>query len=132
MNSKRIGTGKAGDNQKPVADSFLQFEKLLKDIAAIEHYSLRLFITGNTARSTRAVANIRNVCEEYLPGRYKLEVVDIYQQPGKAAEEQIIAAPTLVKTLPKPLKRIIGDLADRKKVLAGLNLHKSKTNKETN
>lgn len=100
----------------------MKFEKLLKGIHGLEHYSLRLYVTGTTERSSRAVANIRNLCEEHLQGRYDLEVVDIYQQPGKAMDEQIIAAPTLVKSLPKPLKRLIGDLADRNKVIAGLNL----------
>jgi circadian clock protein KaiB len=110
-------------------DSALQFEELLKDISVIERYSLRLFVTGTTTRSAQAVANIRALCEEYLPGRYELEVIDIYQQPGKAVNEQIIAAPTLVKTFPKPLKRLIGDLSDRDKVIVGLDLRKSKTGK---
>jgi circadian clock protein KaiB len=83
---------------------------------------LRLFITGTTSRSVRAIANLRRICEERLQGEYHLEVVDIYQHPQMAQEHQIIAAPTLVKMLPLPLRKIIGDLADEERVLAGLDL----------
>jgi circadian clock protein KaiB len=86
------------------------------------HYVLRLFITGTTSRSSRAIANLRRVCEERLHGEYDLEVVDIYQHPSAAQEHQILAAPTLVKLLPLPLRRIIGDLADEERVLVGLGL----------
>lgn len=85
-------------------------------------YVLRLFVTGTTSRSARAIANLRRVCEERLRGEYDLEVVDIYQHPEAAREYQIVAAPTLVKMLPLPLRRIIGDLADVERVLAGLDL----------
>jgi circadian clock protein KaiB len=85
-------------------------------------YVLRLFITGTTSRSSRAIANLRRVCEERLQGKYDLEVVDIYQHPAAAREYQILAAPTLVKMLPLPLRRIIGDLANEERVLAGLDL----------
>jgi circadian clock protein KaiB len=85
-------------------------------------YVLRLFITGTTPRSARAIANLRRVCEEHLKGEYDLEVVDIYQHPESAKEHQIIAAPTLVRMLPLPLRKIIGDLADEERVLAGLDL----------
>jgi circadian clock protein KaiB len=86
------------------------------------HYVLRLFITGTTSRSSRAIANLRRVCEERLHGEYDLEVVDIYQHPAAAQDHQILAAPTLVKMLPLPLRRIIGDLANEERVLAGLGL----------
>jgi circadian clock protein KaiB len=85
-------------------------------------YVLRLFITGTTPRSARAIANLRRVCEVHLKGQYDLEVVDIYQRPEAAKEYQIIAAPTLVRMLPLPLRKIIGDLADEDRVLAGLDL----------
>ena len=85
-------------------------------------YVLRLFVTGTTARSARAIANLRRVCEQHLRGTYDLEVVDIYQHPTSAQEYQIVAAPTLVKMLPLPLRRIIGDLANEERVLAGLDL----------
>jgi circadian clock protein KaiB len=111
--------------KKPV-DSSAKFEKLLKKASDGEHYTLRLYITGTTARSTEAISNVRKLCEEYLPGRYDLEVVDIYQQPGQAGDAQIIAAPTLVKEFPKPLKRLVGNLSNREKVIVGLNLRGEK------
>lgn len=87
-----------------------------------ERYVLRLYVTGSTARSTRAIENLRRVCDERLEGRYALEVVDIYQNPQAARDQQVIAAPTLVKLLPVPVRRIIGDLSDRERVLHGLDL----------
>jgi circadian clock protein KaiB len=87
-----------------------------------DHYKLRLFVTGSTPRSVRAIANMRRICEENLSGRYDLEVVDVYENPDATRELQIVATPTLVKILPEPLRRIIGDLSDRERVLAGLNL----------
>ncbi len=87
-----------------------------------DHYKLRLFVTGSTARSTRAIANMRRICEENLQGRYELEVIDVYQNPEATRELQIVATPTLVKMLPEPLRRVIGDLSNEERVLAGLNL----------
>ena len=87
-----------------------------------EHYTLRLYVTGTTPRSIRAIANLRKICEEYLQGRYDLEVIDLYQQPVLAAGEQIVAAPTLIKKLPIPMRRIIGDMSDTERVLVGLDL----------
>jgi len=83
---------------------------------------LKLYITGSTSRSMLAIENIRELCEARLGGRYSLEVIDIYQNPEAARDAQIIAVPTLVKTLPKPLRRVIGDLSDEAKVLAGLSI----------
>jgi circadian clock protein KaiB len=97
-------------------------EKPPPELAKGPPYVLRLFITGTTSRSSRAIANLRRVCEERLHGEYDLEVVDIYQHPGAAQQYQILAAPTLVKMLPLPLRRIIGDLANEERVLAGLGL----------
>jgi circadian clock protein KaiB len=85
-------------------------------------YILRLFVTGTTPRSVRAIANLRRVCDEHLKGSYDLEVVDLYQDPEAAKQYQIIAAPTLVRMLPLPLRKIIGDLANDERVLAGLDL----------
>jgi circadian clock protein KaiB len=85
-------------------------------------YKLRLFITGSTPHSTRAIENMRRICEEHLDGRYDLEVVDVYEDPEATREFQVIATPTLVKILPEPLRRIIGDLSNRERVLAGLDL----------
>jgi circadian clock protein KaiB len=108
--------------EKAAIDDVAQFQKLLQSASSIQHYQLRLYITGTTARSAQAIANIRALCEEFLPGRYDLEVVDIYQQPGQAVKEQIIAAPTLIKESPIPAKRLIGNLSDREKVIVELNL----------
>ena len=87
-----------------------------------EAYVLRLYVTGVTPRSTLAIANVRKICEEHLAGRYELEVIDLYQQPKLAKGEQIIAAPTLIKTLPLPLRRLIGDMSDKEKFLIGIDL----------
>ena len=87
-----------------------------------ERYILRLYVTGMTSRSSRAVGNLRAICDEYLEGRYELEVIDIYQQPVLTKGEQIVAAPTLIKKLPLPMRRIIGDMSNRERVLLGLDL----------
>jgi circadian clock protein KaiB len=85
-------------------------------------YVLRLYIAGTTPRSTQAILNIKRICEQYLLGRYELEVIDVYQQPVLAAGEQIIAAPTLIKQLPSPLRKFIGDMSDTERILIGLDL----------
>ena len=87
-----------------------------------QRYVLRLYVAGMTRRSAMAIANVRALCEEHLRGRYEIEVIDLYQQPALAKREQIVAAPTLVKKLPLPLRRIIGDMSDRERVLVGLGL----------
>lgn len=85
-------------------------------------YFLRLFITGTTRNSERAIVNTRKICEEHLQGRYDLEIVDISQHPALAEGEQIVAAPTLIKTLPLPLRRFIGDMSHTERILLGLDL----------
>lgn len=85
-------------------------------------YILRLYVTGMTEKSTQAIENIRQICEDHLKGHYDLEVIDIYQQPVLARGDQIIAAPTLIKKLPLPLRRFIGNLSDKEKILLGLEL----------
>ena len=89
-------------------------------------YILRLYITGTTNKSVLALANLKKICEEYLEGQYELEVIDLYQMPGLAKDDQIIAAPTLIKKLPLPFRRIIGDMSNVEKVLMGLELKKVK------
>lgn len=89
-------------------------------------YVLKLYITGSTPRSTKAIMNIKQICEEHLKGRYELDIVDIFQQPVLAKGEQIIAAPTLIKKLPLPLRRFIGDMSDTDKILLGLDLRAKK------
>ena len=87
-----------------------------------ERYVLRLFVTGMTPRSARAIRNLQAICQAYLDGRYDLDVVDIYQQPVLTRREQIVAAPTLIKKLPLPMRRLVGDMSDRERVLLGLDL----------
>jgi len=96
--------------------------KIETDEISRKSFVLRLIITGILPNSIRAVANAKAICEKYLTGRYELEIIDIYQQPSLALEEQIIAIPVLIKKLPLPEERVIGDLSDTKMVLDGLNL----------
>ena len=90
--------------------------------AAAPRYVLRLYVSGMTTRSTAALATVKTLCEEQLQGCYELEVVDIYQHPERAAEAQIVAVPTLVRHLPEPLRRIIGDLSNQERLLMGLEM----------
>ncbi len=87
-----------------------------------ERYVLRLYVAGSTLRSLKAIENIKKICTEHLHGRCDLQVIDIYQQPSLAKGEQIIAAPTLIKKVPLPLRKFIGDLADQERILVGLDL----------
>jgi len=85
-------------------------------------YELRLYLAGHSPRSVRAVENLRRTCEEYLPGRYRIELVDLLENPQLARGDEIIAVPTLVRKMPEPVRRIIGDLSDTEKLLVGLQL----------
>ncbi|HUW75926.1 MAG TPA: circadian clock KaiB family protein [Gallionella sp.] len=87
-------------------------------------YILKLYVAGQSPKSANAIVNIKKICEEYLQGRYELEVIDLYQQPQLAQGEQIIALPTLIKKLPIPLRRIIGDMSNTERVLVGLDIRK--------
>lgn len=95
------------------------------DTTAKPEYELRLYVISSTPQSMRAVANIRRICEDHLAGRYALEVIDLAEHPYLAEGEQIIAAPTLVKKLPVPLRRFIGDLSKTERVLLGLDLREA-------
>jgi len=95
-----------------------------------QKYVLKLYITGMTPRSTKAVMQIREICEQHLQGRFELELIDIFQHPVLARDEQIIAAPTLIKQLPHPIRRIIGDMTDTERVLIGLDLKPKQTRNE--
>jgi circadian clock protein KaiB len=106
---------------EPVQDERKSFERELAGRDA-DRYVLRLYVTGATPRSLRAIGNIKRVCEQHLKGRYRLEVVDVYQQPVLARGEQIVAAPTLIKYLPSPLRRFIGDMANTDRILLGLDV----------
>jgi circadian clock protein KaiB len=100
----------------------IRAKKAGKSAIAAEQYVLTLYITGLTPRSIQAISNIRTICEKHLKGRHDLQIVDIAQHPALAEGEQIIAAPTLVKTLPLPLRRFIGDLSQTDRLLNGLDL----------
>jgi circadian clock protein KaiB len=101
------------------------FEEALK-VSPIRRakYILRLYVTGSSGRSLKAVSNLKKICEEHFPNDYDLEVIDIYENPSAAREEQIIAAPTLVKQLPKPLRKFVGDLSNTQKILVGLDIYR--------
>ncbi|MBV8919044.1 circadian clock KaiB family protein [Bradyrhizobium sp.] len=85
-------------------------------------YNLRLYVAGQTPRSMAAIANLKKICEQHLPGRYEIEIVDLIKNPALARRHQIVAIPTLIRELPEPLKRIIGDLSNVEKVLVGLDI----------
>jgi circadian clock protein KaiB len=101
------------------------FEEALK-VSSIRRakYILRLYVTGSSGRSLKAVSNLKKICEEHFPNDYDLEIIDIYENPSAAREEQIIAAPTLVKQLPKPLRKFVGDLSNTQKILVGLDIYR--------
>ena len=103
-----------------------EFEKTLINGHEKEQYVLRLYVTGMTPRSAEAISSIKAICEKHLDGHYDLEVIDIYQQPSLAKDEQIIAAPTLVKKLPMPLRRLVGNLSQEDRVLLGLDLRRKR------
>jgi circadian clock protein KaiB len=112
--TKRVSAGRP-------SDSVRAYEAAAKK-AARRRYELRLYIAGTTPLSAAALSNVLSVCEEHLPGRYDLVVIDVYQQPANAKSDQIIAVPALLKTHPPPTRRLIGDLSNRSAVLLGLDL----------
>ncbi len=109
-------------NDQPEKSTTEKFEELLRHPDDQESYVLRLYVSGMTPKSLRAIQKIKEICKTHLKGRYDLEVIDIYQQPELGKEAQIIAAPTLIKKLPSPLRKFIGDLSDTEKILVGLDL----------
>ena len=104
--------------EKSTTEEFLEAIQKNKN----RKFILRLFITGITPRSVDAVKEVRKLCEEYLKGRYELEVIDLYTQPQAASTNQIVAAPTLIKLLPLPVRKIVGDMTEKEKLLAGLDI----------
>ena len=118
-----------GEAQRPLKtklrDATEIFEEALKTTALRRaKYILRLYVTGSTGRSLRAVDNLKRLCEEHLADEYDLEVIDIYNDPDAAREAQLVAAPTLVKKLPLPIRKFVGDLSDTQKILVGLDIYK--------
>jgi len=127
--AKPKNENKKPDGERPLTTKLRNatevFEEALKEGALKRaKYILRLYVTGSTGRSLRAVHNLKKLCEEYLSDDYDLEVIDIYKDPAAAREAQIIAAPTLVKKLPQPIRRLVGDLSNTQKVLIGLDIYK--------
>lgn len=114
---------------KKVIDKLEKFENALTAEKKGDKYVLRLFVAGINPKSRRAIENLMEILEENLKDQYELEIIDIYQQPIFAKEGQIVAAPTLIKELPPPLRRFVGDLSNREKLLLGLEL-KSKNDKK--
>jgi len=106
-------------------DSAEEFEKGLRK-AKKERLVLRLYVTGMTERSKRAIQNIKKICEDHLNGRYDLEVIDIYRDPNLARGDQIVATPTLIKKLPAPIRRFIGEMSETERILLGLDLRPKK------
>jgi circadian clock protein KaiB len=89
---------------------------------SVDYWDLRLYVTGRSPKSVRALDNLRNACDEYLAGRYRIEIVDLLENPRLAAEDQILAVPTVVRRLPRPIRRIVGDLSDLDPLLVGLQV----------
>lgn len=105
---------------KPI-DRADDFEKAIQDRGQ-QKYVLRLYVAGMTPRSREAITSIKKLCEQHLQGRYEIEILDIYQHPGLARKQQVIAAPTLIKELPLPLRKFIGSLSDEVRILKGLDV----------
>ena len=116
---------------KSIAEQSMEWVQALAQVGN-EIYSLRLYVTGTTPKSISAITNVKRICETHLKGRYKLEVVDIYQQPALAEGNQIVAAPTLIKSLPLPLRKFIGDMTKGDRILIGLDLPRSNRLAEAN
>lgn len=108
--------------KKPKDEPAITGDLFAEESSSGKKYVLRLYVAGMTRTSARAIKKISDICEEHLHGRYDLQVIDIYQQPTLAKGEQIIAAPTLIKKLPVPLRKFIGSMADEEKILVGLDL----------
>ena len=101
--------------------------EITPDPARAGHYNLRLYVAGQTPKSLAAISNLKTICEEHLAGMYTIEVIDLLVKPQLAAGDQILAVPTLVRRLPPPIKRIIGNLSDTERVLVGLDIRSGET-----
>ena len=120
-NSESKGNKQLGSKFRDATD--LLEEALKAQTLQRAKYILRLYVTGSSGRSLQAIHNLKKMCEEHLPDGYDLEVIDIYKNPAAAREEQIIAVPTLVKKLPQPIRKFVGDLSNTKKILIGLDIY---------
>jgi circadian clock protein KaiB len=98
-----------------------EFEALVADLSQPK-YVFRLYVAGNTTRSSQAITNVRRICEQYLPGQYELDVIDVYQQPEATKSAEVIALPTLIKEFPFPPRRFVGDMSNTERIVVGLKL----------
>jgi circadian clock protein KaiB len=115
-----------GDEQSQdvgVDQTLKEFEKLVAGLVQ-PCYLFRLYVSGTSSRSATAIANVRRICDQYLSGHYELEVIDVYQQPAKTKTAQVIAVPTLIKELPFPPRRFVGDMSNTERIVVGLNLRR--------
>jgi circadian clock protein KaiB len=123
--SRRLQVKKASVSTKSVKNS-TDTKSSPRTRQAKKSYELRLYVAGQTPKSIAAFANLKKICEEHLAGQYHIEVIDLLKEPQLASGDQIIAIPTLVRKLPEPIRKIIGDLSDTERVLVGLNLREQK------
>lgn len=125
MSSKNPDGNGNGTLKRNVPSTTERFEEALnRKSSRRAEYILRLYVTGSTPRSLKAISNLKKFCDENFPGEYELEIIDIYKNPEAVRDAQIIAAPTLIKKLPVPLRRFVGDLSNTQKLLVGMGLYK--------
>jgi circadian clock protein KaiB len=110
-----------GHEQELDTQTLKEFERLVADLAQ-PIYLFRLYVSGTSPRSAVAIMNVRRICDQYLPGRYELEVIDVYQQPSVTKTAQVVAVPTLIKELPFPPQRFVGDMSNTERIVVGLRL----------
>jgi circadian clock protein KaiB len=122
MATKKKARAKKPTAKKPIVKKPMAKKPMAKKTIPEDRWELRLYVAGQTPRCVEAFAHLKRLCEELLQGRYSIEVIDLLKNPTLAAGDQIVAIPTLVRKLPTPMKRIIGDLSNRERVLVGLNL----------
>jgi circadian clock protein KaiB len=125
---QRTGPLKVAGESRHVALRRLSLRALNAGGGDLSKYLLRLFVTGASSRTSTAIANLKRICDQELQGQYELEIIDVLEFPEKAETERILATPTLIKSLPLPLRRVIGDLSDKEKVLLGLEVQPKKLN----
>ena len=125
IGTKELNGNGNGKVKEKLVSATERFEAALQRKAGRRaEYILRLYVTGSTPRSLKAISNLKRFCEEHFPDDYDLEIIDIYKNPEAVRDEHIIAAPTLIKKLPAPLRRFVGDLSNKEKLLVGMGLYK--------
>ena len=119
--SKRAGNPQNDVEGEIEGKTLREFEELVSELSRPK-YIFHLYVAGNSTRSRQAITNVREICERYLAGHYELDVVDVYQQPGVTKSADVIALPTLIKELPLPPKRFVGDMSNTERIIVGLKL----------